>query len=144
VRIYEAMKGRTARPYCSTALAARITRQALEAGVIVSAGTDGFSAPEAAFPALHEELELLVDRAGFTPLQALAAATGNGARAVGAHAEFGTIAAGKLANLVFTEADPSRDIRALRTIVLTVKRGRAYPRGDFDPARELEARRRGP
>lgn len=141
VRIYEAMKGRPTKPYCSTELAAQITRQALDAGVVVSAGTDGFSAPEAAFPALYEELELLVDRAGFSPMQAIMAATRNGGLSVRNDADFGTIEAGKLANLVFTAKDPSQNIKALRTIITTVKRGKAYPRADFDSKADLEARK---
>lgn len=141
VRIYEMMKGRPTKPYCSTELAALLTRQALAAGVIVSAGTDGFSDPAAAFPALYEELELLVDKAGFTPMQALTAATRNGALSVRKDPDFGTIAAGKLANLVFTAKDPSQDVKALRTIVTTVKRGKAYPRADFDPKSDLAARK---
>jgi imidazolonepropionase-like amidohydrolase len=140
VRIYEMMKGRGAKPYCSTELAAQLTRQAQDAGVTISAGTDGFSDPKAAFPALYEELELLVDRAGFTPMQAIVAATRNGALAVRKDPDFGTIEAGKLANLVFTRADPSKDIKALRTIVTTVKRGKAYPRADFDVKADLKAR----
>lgn len=141
LRIYEAMKGRAAKPYCSTELAAQLTAQARERGVIVSAGTDGFSAPEAAFPALYEELELLVDKAGFSPMQAIVAATRNGALAVRKDADFGVIEKGKLANLVFTENDPSADIRALRTLTLTVKRGREYPRADFDPKAEAAVRK---
>jgi imidazolonepropionase-like amidohydrolase len=74
-----------------------------------------------------------VDKAGFTPMQALTAATRNGGLSVREDADFGTIEAGKLANLVFTAKDPSHDIKALRTIVTTVKRGKAYPRADFDP-----------
>lgn len=141
VRIYEMMKGRSAKPYCSTELAAQLTRQAQAAGVTISAGTDGFSAPEAAFPALYEELELLVEKAGFTPMEALVAATRNGALAVRKDPDFGTIEAGKLANLVFTAKDPSQDIKALRTIVTTVKRGKAHPRADFDPRTDLQARK---
>lgn len=141
VRIYEMMKGRPAKPYCSTELAAQLTRQAQAAGVTITAGTDGFSAPEAAFPALYEELELLVEKAGFTPMDAIVAATRNGALSVRRDADFGTIEAGKLANLVFTAKDPSQDIKALRTIVTTVKRGKAYPRADFDPKSDLQARK---
>jgi imidazolonepropionase-like amidohydrolase len=141
VRIYEAMKGRVAKPYCSTELAARLTRQALEAGVTISAGTDGFSKPEAAFPALYEELEILVEKAGFTPMQAIVAATRNGALSVRQDPDFGTVEAGKLANLVFTRSDPSKDISALRSVVTTVKRGKAYPRADFDPKTDLAARK---
>ena len=143
VRIYEQMKG-SPRSYCSLDLAARLTNQALKAGVTISAGTDGFSAPDAPFPALYEELELLVDKAGFTPMQALVAATRNGALAVRKDPDFGTIEAGKLANLVFTDKDPSKDIRALRTLTLTVKRGKAFPRTDFDPKADLAARSMDP
>lgn len=140
VRIYEMMKGRPTKPYCSTELAAQLTHQALEAGVIISAGTDGFSDPAAAYPALYEELEMLVDKAGFSPMQALVAATRNGALSVRRDADFGTIEAGKLANLVFTAQDPSKDIKALRSLTLTVKRGKEYPRADFDPKADLAAR----
>ncbi|HEY9235137.1 MULTISPECIES: amidohydrolase family protein [Phenylobacterium] len=141
VRIYEAMKGRPTRPYCSTELAARLTDQARKAGVIVSAGTDGFSAPEAAFPALYEELELLVAKAGFSPMDAIVAATRNGALAIRKDADFGLIEPGKLANLVFTAQDPSQDIKALRTLTLTVKRGREYPRAAFDPEADIAIRK---
>ncbi len=141
VRIYEAMKGRPTKPYCSTELAAQITNQALRAGVIISAGTDGFSAPDAPFPALYEELELLVNRAGFTPMQAIVAATRNGALSVRKDPDFGTIEAGKLANLVFTRQDPSKDIGALRSLTLTVKRGQAYPRSDYDPKADAAVRK---
>lgn len=141
VRIYEAMKDRPTKPYCSTELAAQLTNQALRAGVIVSAGTDGFSAPDAPFPALYEELELLVDRAGFTPMQAIVAATRNGALSVRKDPDFGTVEAGKLANLIFTRQDPSKDIRALRTLTLTIKRGSTYPRTDFDPKADAAVRK---
>jgi imidazolonepropionase-like amidohydrolase len=41
------------------------------------------------------------------------------------------VAAGKLANLVIVARNPLDDITALREVVLTVKRGRAYPRSDY-------------
>ena len=73
-------------------------------------------------------------------MQAIVAATRNGALAVSKTPDFGTIEPGKLANLVFTGQDPSKDIRALRTITLTVKRGKDYPRADFDPGADVAAR----
>uniref|UniRef100_UPI0030F37A61 amidohydrolase family protein n=1 Tax=Phenylobacterium sp. TaxID=1871053 RepID=UPI0030F37A61 len=118
-----------------------LTNQALRAGVVISAGTDGFSEPDAAYPGLHDELELLVAKAGFTPLQAISAATLGGARAVTKDPDFGTIASGKLANLVFVSKDPSADIAALRTVVLTVKRGVDYRRADYDPSSDAAARK---
>ena len=146
LRIYDAMDRRAmaspgaARGYCSGDLGARLTAHARKAGVLVSAGTDGFAEPEGAWPSVLEEMDLLVDRAGFTPLQAITAATRVGALSISHNPDFGTLEAGKLANLVFVAEDPSRDLRALQTVTLVVKRGHAYPRSDYDPARDLAAR----
>ncbi|MBB6254985.1 amidohydrolase family protein [Nitrospirillum iridis] len=125
--------------YCPAELAARITRQAHDAGVPVSAGTDGETPAGDGFPALHEELELLVRDAGFTPLAAIQAGTQMGARALDLEARMGTVAAGKLANLVFVSKDPTLDIANLRSVVYTVKRGRRYNRTDYTPIRPDEA-----
>ena len=67
-------------------------------------------------PALHGEMELLVTRAGFTPLEAITAATLNSALAIGAAASLGSIATGKMADLVVLNADPAADIRNSRSI----------------------------
>jgi imidazolonepropionase-like amidohydrolase len=61
------------------------------------------------------------------------AATSNGAKAAGADEEMGTIETGKLANLVVLQANPLDDVRNLRSVVLTVKRGRAFPRSEYRP-----------
>ncbi len=146
LRIYDAMDRRAAaspgaaRGYCSGDLGARLTAQARKAGVMISTGTDGFAEPEGAWPSVLEEMDLLVARAGLTPLQAITAATRVGALSIAHNPDFGTLEAGKLANLVFVAEDPSRDLRALQTVTLVVKRGRAYPRSDYDPARDLAAR----
>jgi imidazolonepropionase-like amidohydrolase len=93
-------------------------------GVVIVAGTD-IGVPGHSLP---RELELYV-QAGFTPLEALAAATIVPARMLGRDRELGTIAAGKRADLALVDGDPLADIRALRRVKLTVARGRAY-----DPA----------
>lgn len=79
-----------------------------KAGVPVVAGTDGSGLE------LVRELELYVNDAGFTPAEALAAATIVPARLVGADRETGSIAAGKAADLVLVDGDPSRRIGDLR------------------------------
>ena len=117
--------------YCSLDLAAKLTAQAHRAGIEVSAGTDGDTDAGAPYPGLFDELELLVVKAGFTPAQAIRAATLIGARSMGRDAEMGTIAPGKLANMVVLARDPIVDIANMRSVVLIVKRGRAYPRADF-------------
>ncbi len=112
------------------AVAAAITRRAHQAGVELTAGTDSIAGTDALIPNLHEELQLLVERAGLTPAEALRAATRNAAEAIGVLDSRGTIEAGKLADLVVLRADPLRDIRNTRQIEMVFKHGKAYRPGD--------------
>jgi imidazolonepropionase-like amidohydrolase len=106
---------------------AAVTHAAWSAGVPISAGTDsiGVDTP-GRLPDLHEELRLLVQRAGLTPLAAISAATLNGARAIGIDSLRGTIAVGKAADLVVLSGDPTRDITHTRDIVYVFRDGRRY------------------
>ncbi len=101
------------------------TRDLKDAGVKLLAGTD---MPQAfVYPgfSLHEELKLLV-RSGLTPLEALRAATYNPADFLGALDSLGTIAKGKLADLVLLDADPLTDIRNTRRISVVIANGRVF------------------
>ena len=118
-------------PYCSDTLAEQITHQAYAAGVSISTGTDGFSDDKDPWPALQDELELLQDKAGMKPVDVIRSATLVGAMTMHVDKDMGSVEPGKLANLVFTQKDPQADVRALRTVVLTVKRGAAYWRKDY-------------
>ena len=92
------------------------------AGVKLLVGTD---APEPFVPpgaSMHQELEMFVG-SGLTPSEALAAATINVAEALGQQQELGTITAGKLADLVILDADPTVDIRHARKIHAVVHGG---------------------
>lgn len=120
-------------PHCPLTLAAGITRAMHQAGVPLSAGTDTDAPADAAFPALHTELELLAREAGLTPAEVIVAATRNAAAVLGKQAEFGTLAPGKLANLLIVRDDPLQDIANLRSVVLTVKRGHPFARADYQP-----------
>ena len=63
-------------------------------------------------------------QAGFTPAEALAAATIVPARLVGQDKSTGSIKAGKVADLVLVEGDPSKrigDLRQTRVIMLDGK-----------------------
>jgi imidazolonepropionase-like amidohydrolase len=79
-----------------------------QAGVPFLAGTDTPGVPYV-FPgfSLHEELALLVAEGGFTPLEALQAATRDSARFLGREKDLGTVEPGKLADLVLLDADPA-------------------------------------
>jgi imidazolonepropionase-like amidohydrolase len=106
------------------------TRAAHAAGVTICAGTDGMMPAQSrdSLPALHREMELLVTRAGFTPLDAITAATLNSALAIGAASSLGSIAPGKAADLVVLNADPVSDIRNTRSIVFVVRGGVIHQR----------------
>lgn len=105
--------------------AAEFTRRAHDAGVPIAAGTDGVGRPLAGeLPAVHEEMAVLVDEAGLTPLQALVAGTMGSARAIGIEERVGSIQPGKVADLVLLAADPTMDIRNTRRIVHVIKQGR--------------------
>ncbi|MFT3897748.1 MAG: amidohydrolase family protein [Thermomonas sp.] len=116
---------------CTGAATIRIVRQAWQAGVGISTGTDDDGEREAAWPSVHDEIFFLVRDVGMSPLQALHSATQVGAQAAAQDADMGTIEAGKLADFVVLAKDPSTDIDNLRSIVATVKRGRDYPRADY-------------
>ncbi len=98
---------------------------ALSAGVKVVAGTDagGFVHGDNA-----REVELLVER-GMSNMQAIQAATGWAAECVDLDKEIGTVAAGKLADLLVVNDDPLKNIAVLRDrekIQLVMKGGEAY------------------
>ncbi|NEX94510.1 amidohydrolase family protein [Caulobacter sp. 17J65-9] len=88
-----------------------------KAGVPIVAGTDGSGLE------LVRELELYVE-AGFTPAEALAAATSVPARLVGADKHTGTIAVGMDADLVLVDGDPSKTIGDLRHTRLVMMDGK--------------------
>ncbi|MGA9340817.1 MAG: amidohydrolase family protein [Rhodanobacteraceae bacterium] len=113
-----------------------VTRLAHRQGVAIDAGTDDAGLPSddkgpdtRAAPTVHQEMELLVEHCGFTPIEAIEAATQIGARALGQGANRGTIAPGKLADLVVLTADPANNIRNTTQIAFVMKNGKVYSRG---------------
>lgn len=119
---------------CESDLMVSLAREAARAGVTVVAGTDFVAAVEDPYPALHRELEALVEHQVLSPLEAIAAATQNAAAALGLEDTHGAVAEGKLANLVVLDGDPSQDISAIRNVAMVIKRGKIYPRTDFETA----------
>lgn len=118
---------------CDDAVGGAITRQAHRAGVAVAAGTDFVEPASEHWPELFRELHQLVDRAGMSPAEAIRAATLVGARAAGQERDIGSIEPGKLADMVVLEKDPLACVDHLESIVMTIKRGHVFPRGDFVP-----------
>ncbi len=86
-----------------------------KAGISFGNGTDaGMPSTYHGWATLHE-LQLLV-AGGLTPLEALTAATGNSAKALKVDNERGTIAVGKLADLVLVEGSPQQNISDIERI----------------------------
>ncbi|HLY04134.1 MAG TPA: amidohydrolase family protein, partial [Rhizomicrobium sp.] len=127
-------------PYCSLALAEKIADEAHRADVMVSTGTDAPGDWSDPWPSLFDELSLLVHHAGFSPMDALAASSRVGAMTIGKSGEMGTLEPGKLADVVFVAKDPLADIDNLKSVVMTVKRGRVYRRSDYKRITRDEAR----
>jgi len=102
------------------------------ANVPMMAGTDA-PMPEV-YPgfSLHDELQRFVDT-GYTPREALRAATIDPARFLGQDATSGSIAPGKRADLVLLGADPTRDVRNTRLIDVVIVGGRVLRRAELDP-----------
>ena len=107
-------------------------KAARDAGVTIVAGTDtnnpfvfpGFS--------IHHELELMVE-AGFTPMEALVAATRRAAEMMNDQTIFGTIEPGKRADLLLLAANPLDDIRNTRTLELVILDGAVTDRSSLLP-----------
>jgi len=110
-------------------LAGFLTRKAHRADIALLAGTDSLGNGDPGgytLPNLHEELRLLVEQGGLTPVEALFAATRTAARVLGAADLRGTVEAGKLADLLVLDADPTVSISNTREVHLVIKRGAWY------------------
>jgi imidazolonepropionase-like amidohydrolase len=138
-QVLDKMKDANPPPYCTLALASKILGEAYRAGVPISAGTDADSDWKEPQPALADEMALLV-KAGMTPMDAIRAATSIAARTIGQQRDMGTLEVGKLANIAFLSKDPLADIANAKSVTLTVKRGKQFPRSAFKPITRDEAK----
>jgi hypothetical protein len=98
-----------------------LTEALHRAGVPIVAG------PDECIPghSLHRELELYV-QAGFTPLEAIQAATVVPARAMKLDKESGTIEVGKRADVIIVDGNPLENISNIRKVRSVIANGRVY------------------
>jgi imidazolonepropionase-like amidohydrolase len=113
-----------------------LTGAAHRAGVKVLAGTDYIVAGVD----LHRELEQLV-LAGLSPRDALLAATLAPAEYYRLSDSYGTVAAGKVADLLLLDGNPLEDIRNTQRIHAVVFNGNLYDRAALDEIRAHVERR---
>ncbi|MFN8521595.1 MAG: amidohydrolase family protein [Chloroflexota bacterium] len=109
----------------------RFAAEAFRAGLTMVAGVDNLpKLPLTAGvenyqgrPALVSEIQLMHE-IGMTPIQALMTATLNAAKVCRADARLGSLEAGKLADVIAVDGDPSRDLAALHSVRLVMKDGK--------------------
>lgn len=102
-------------------IARRITARAYKAGVAICAGTDD---DQEQF--VQEEMRLLVTDAGFSPFDAIVAATKNSAAAMHLEAVKGRIDAGMDADLIVLTHNPLDNIDNIKSVEMVIKRGSIY------------------
>jgi len=98
----------------------KMTKKMYDGGIPVLAGTDGLAGIM-----MHRELELEV-KAGIPPVKALQIATWNAAKLLKQEKELGSIAPGKMADLVLVEGNPAADISNIRRCRIVMKGGTLY------------------
>jgi len=101
----------------------RLLKALYDAGITIIPGTDNLAGYM-----LHHELELYV-KAGIPAGEVLRMATLTPALVMGVDKDRGVIAAGKLADMVLIDGDPTQDMRDIHKIKTVIKGGKVY-----DPA----------
>jgi imidazolonepropionase-like amidohydrolase len=99
---------------------------AVRDGVPIALGTD---AGVGAHGANGHEFTLMVEWGGMTPMQSIVAGTMNGAKLLGWDNRIGTLAGGKLADVVAVPGDPLQDIKTMERPVFVMKNGVVYKNG---------------
>ena len=109
-------------------------RRLKAAGIPLAMGTDAGNPGTAHGPSVYREMEAM-QRAGLTAAEVLASATIVAARAMGIADEAGSLEAGKRADLVVLEADPTADIANARRVRLVMRNGALHRQAELTPHR---------
>jgi imidazolonepropionase-like amidohydrolase len=96
--------------------------KAVRAGVKMTFGTDAGVCPHG----INARQFAYMVKYGMTPMQAIQSATVNAADLIGHSELFGTISAGKSADIVAVKGDPLTDIRVLEHVDFVMKEGAIY------------------
>ena len=96
--------------------------KAVRAGVKMAFGTDSGVCP---YKDSVKQFAFMV-KYGMTPMQAIQAATINAADLIGRADQFGSLRAGKFADIVAVDGDPIADIRQLEHVTFVMKEGVIY------------------
>jgi imidazolonepropionase-like amidohydrolase len=112
----------------------RNLRRMREAGIPIAMGTDAGNPGTAHGPSVYREMEAM-QAAGMPAAEVFASATRIAARAMGRERDLGSLEAGKVADLVVLDADPTADIANARRVRLVMRGGATYGRAELLPRR---------
>lgn len=108
-------------------MAENLRRVQAAGGTIVTA-TDAGNPLTLHGPSIYSEMEAM-QAAGLAASDIIVMATRNGAQAMGRQRDFGTLEAGKLADLIVLAEDPRTDVRAFRSLTHVMRGGRMHEQG---------------
>lgn len=105
----------------------QLSKSLNDAGVNLLAGSDSGAYNSYTYPgiSLHGELQVMVDN-GISPLEALRTSAPNGAKFLNQSADFGSIAEGKIADLVLLDANPLEEIKNTKEIYAVLKGNKLF------------------
>jgi imidazolonepropionase-like amidohydrolase len=113
-------------------------QHAIRTGVKIALGTDQMPyEPNEGTTATIREAELYVE-AGMTSIDAIRAATSNAATMLKMSKDVGSLSPGHYADLIAVEADPVKDIHALRTVDFVMKGGLIYRSAADQPPADIQ------
>jgi imidazolonepropionase-like amidohydrolase len=93
---------------------------AIQQGVPVAFGTDAAVYPHG----LNAREFAVLVRMGLTPIQAIQTATVNASKLLGIESKAGAIEAGKYADIIAVQGDPTKDVTELERVRFVMKAGR--------------------
>jgi imidazolonepropionase-like amidohydrolase len=100
--------------------------KAVRAGVKMTFGTDAGVCPHG----INARQFAFMVKYGMTPMQAIQAATVNAADLIGHSELFGSITAGKSADIIAVSGDPIGDIRELEHVRFVMKEGKVFKKDE--------------
>jgi imidazolonepropionase-like amidohydrolase len=96
-------------------LLCQLMHKARKLGIKLLVGTDTGNNTFMRYGEVHaKEIEIFVKYGGFSPLEAIAAATRDNAYALGLEGQVGEVEAGRLADIIVLDSDPLADITVLQ------------------------------
>jgi len=105
--------------------AMRNLKRVYEAGIRVAAGTDAGNIGTQHASSFYDEALTMI-ASGLSPRDVLLTATRGGAAMMGREKDLGSLAAGKLADIVLLKEDPLKDIRAITSVQHVIKDGHVF------------------